>query len=290
MNKRKWFIAFGISLLLVRCNSFSSSNITQTTEIIEPTRQNTPSPIITSTQEPSPTSTLTQRPSPTLTQTMTNTPEPQLTEPVGECRLPCWWGITPGLTTWDNALKKLESHELQTVEPDYAGIKLPNNLGSVGVYRKEDGLVYWIEINSRPFKGIQYYDLLTDYGEPSEIYFYTFNAFQTRPPWLGKGERPAHVIYYYASKGILADYEFFGKLNETTNIITVCPKITDQKLWLDTIGTEYTKSDISQNVQGGGLTLLKIEEATPFSKHDFYMLYKDKKQTKCFETPLSLWH
>src|SRR6266540_3996581 len=47
MNKLKWLIVVLISLLLTGCGSLPASKITQTTEIVEPTRQITFSPTTT---------------------------------------------------------------------------------------------------------------------------------------------------------------------------------------------------------------------------------------------------
>jgi hypothetical protein len=288
MKKINLFIILGVVLLLAGCSSLAAP-----TAMLEASATEAIPTQITIT--PSRTSIFTPKPSLTFTQTMTQTLEPFSTETLGECKLPCWWGITPGETTWVDALNKLENQKLQLVETEiHSGAtesKLLNGLGYVWVYRKDDGTVYWIDISSRPYEGIQYYDLLTDYGEPSEIYIFSHKDFQTRPPWLGKGERPAYIIFYYAGEGIYAEYWFFGTLNENTNRITVCPTPTHQEMYLEPVGTEYSQNELSQIYSGGDtVPILKIDEATSLSKHDFYMRYKDKNQSGCFETPVSLWY
>jgi hypothetical protein len=286
MKQTIWLMIFGMAFLLTGCSNVVAPTATLETSATEviPTQ-------ITST--PSMTKSFTPEPSLTSTQTLPQTQEPLSTESIGVCRLPCWWGITPGATTWEETLTKLKNKKSQMIETEEhynaTESKLPNELGYVWVYRREDGKVNWIDISSKTLGGIQYYDLLTDYGEPSEIYIFTYKDFQTRPPWLGKGERPANVFFYYAGKGILAEYEFFGKLNETTNLITICPTPTSQELWLDPVGTEYEQKVISQIALGDGPTIQRIDEATSLTKHDFYLLYKDKIQIGCFETPASLW-
>jgi hypothetical protein len=286
MKKLNWLMVFIVALLLAGCSDVATPIATLEASATVAIPSQTIS-------TPSRTSTFTPKPSLTFTQTMTQTLEPFSTETLGECKLPCWWGITPGVTTWVDALNKLVNQRSQLVETEiHSGAtesKLPNGLGYVWVYRKDDGIVYWIDISTSPYDGIQYYDLLTKYGEPSEIYLFTYQYFQTRPPWLGKGERPAYVILYYADKGILSEYEFAAKWDETTNIITVCPTPTSQELWLDPKGTEYSQREISQTVLGNGPDVMKIDEATSISKQDFYLLYKDKNQIGCFETPASLW-
>jgi hypothetical protein len=289
MEKTGWLIYIWTIVLITGCGSQVTPVTVKPTAFLRPTIAITSLP----TNSLSPTSIPIQQPFSTFTPTMANTPTGTLTEHDGECLLPCWWGITPGITTWEEALTKLKDKKSQMIETEEhyneTESKLPNKLGFVWVYRRDDGKVNWIDISSKPLDGIQYYDLLAKYGEPSEIFFFTYNNFQTRPPWIKSNERPANVILYYAGEGILAEYEFFGKLNETTNLITVCPTLTSQELWLDPKGTKYSQSEINQTVLGNGPDVIKIDEATSISKQEFYTLYKDKTQTKCFETPSSLW-
>jgi len=76
----------------------------------------TPTPSLTPTLTPTPTSTST--PTPTATPTLTPLPTlplqdaknlvQELFETNRGCLLPCWWGITPGQTTWGEARQFLE--------------------------------------------------------------------------------------------------------------------------------------------------------------------------------------
>jgi hypothetical protein len=277
MNKVKWITAIWIPLLFTGCVSLSTPKAPATVTILS-TRQMLPSPTIT----------LTIQPSQTLTRTATNTLELPTTEQVRECRLPCWWGITPGVTTWDNALKTLEQLKENFKEINVSGvdnyiqIDLLEDGGYVWFRRNDTGVIDGIKLSTSPSKSMEYYELMTEYGEPSDVYLFAYQHFQGDYP-------PASVILYYADKGILAKYEFAAKLDETTNIITVCPKPTSQELWFRPNGTKYSQSDISQNTLGDGPSIIKIDETTSLSKQDFFTLYKDKNQTKCFETPASLW-
>ena len=269
-------------MLIAGCGSLPPTNSAQATETTLPTKQITLLPMGNSTQQPSL----------TLTHALTKTSELQQTEQVGECRLPCWWGITPGVTTWETAYNILEqlkspSSEIEVYGPSMSS-KMPEG-GYLGMSHDDAGIINAIGISTSHSNGVEYYDLLTEFGEPNEIYIFTYKDFQTRPPWLGKGERPANVIVYYAGKGILADYEFFGKLDEITNLISVCPRPTLQRIWLRPDGTVYSQSDIRQITLGDGPNILKIDEATSLNKQDFFTRYKDKNQTGCFETPASLW-
>lgn len=277
MNKVKWITALWIPLLFTGCVSLSTPNV-PATMAIPSTRQVLSSP----------TNTLTVQSSKTLTRTTTNTPELPATGQVSECRLPCWWGITPGVTTWDNALKTLEQLKENFKEINVSGvdnyiqIDLLEDGGYAWFRRNDTGVIDGIKLSTSPLRSMEYYELMTEYGEPSDVYLFAYQHFQGEYP-------PASVILYYAGEGILAAYEFAAKLDETTNIITVCPTPTSQELWLDPKGTEYSQREISQTVLGDGPTVMQIGEATSLTKHDFYLRYKDKNQTQCFKTPALLW-
>jgi hypothetical protein len=284
MNKHILLLVFGIVLLFAGC-----SNLPTPTATLEAIATEAAQNQITVT--PSRTSTFSPEPSLTLTKSVTHTLKPFSTEPIGECRLPCWWGITPGVTTWDDALAALDHFKDITISNDSVKVAMQGEENFVRFRISEEDIVGRIFLSNIHLKGVEYYDLLAEYGEPSDIYLFTWKDFQTRDVWLGKGERPARIIFYYAGMGILAEYEFFGKLDDTISIITICPNVTEQKLRFDPYGTEFSQSEISQIFLGGdGVPILKIDEATSLTKHDFYSRYKDKNQTGCFETPASIWY
>jgi hypothetical protein len=278
MNKVKWITSLWIPLLFTGCVSLSTPKAPATITIL-PTRQ----------MLPSPTNILTKQPLQTITQTTTSTPELLLTEQVGECRLPCWWGITPGVTTWDNAIKTLEQlkenfREIIVSEvDDYIEIDLLDDGGFVWFRRNDTGVIDEIKLSTTPSRSKEYYELMTEYGEPSDVYLFAYQHFQGDYP-------PATVILNYAREGILAEYEFTAKLDEIRNTITICPIPERQKIQLERKGTTLSFDEIRNFVMGiSDFPMLKIEDSTSMTKHDFYLLYNDKNQTKCFETPLSLW-
>jgi hypothetical protein len=60
-------------------------------------------------------------------------------------------------------------------------------------------------------------------------------------------DRIAPVYRGGFSSGILAiicQKKLFSKLDETTNLIKVCPKPTDPELWLGPKGTDYSQNEI----------------------------------------------
>jgi hypothetical protein len=287
MRKLVWLLSMWVIILITGCRSPTTPVAVKPSDFIQPTIASTPS----LTSPPHPSSTPVQKPTSTFILTLTNTTATNPTELIGVCRLPCWWGITPGDTNWDQALDSLlQSHGKGLTTSDIS-ITVENGENDfVRFRRNEKDIIEKIYLVATPSNGVKYFDLLTEYGQPSDIYLFTYKNMQTTPPWLGLGERPAYVIFYYADMGILANYEFFGKVDDAQNIITVCPAPTSQNIQLSPKGTNLSFDEIKSFVMGiSDFPMLKIEDSTSMSKNDFYMLYKDKEQTKCFETPASLW-
>ena len=93
-----------------------------------PTSTMTPRPTITRTSIPTLTATFTPtlQPTTTYTPTLTSLPTLQANEAIkkakelletnNRCTLPCFWGITPGITTWDYTNSFLQT--FSTIESD----------------------------------------------------------------------------------------------------------------------------------------------------------------------------
>jgi hypothetical protein len=93
------------------------------------------------------------------------------------------------VTTWDTAYKVLEqlkspSSEIEVYDPAMSS-KMPEG-GYVGMTHDDSGIINAIGISTSHSNGVEYYDLLTEYGEPSEIYLFTYKDFQTRPHGWGR--------------------------------------------------------------------------------------------------------
>jgi hypothetical protein len=279
MNKLNWLMAVGVVFLLAGCSNLAAPTVTLKAIATEVT----PTQV---TIAPSVTNTLLPKPSLTSTHTVTQTFQPFSTELIAECRLPCWWGITPGVTIWDQALDTL-SHlknnykELSTTDI-YISIDMLEG-GYITLRRNKSNIIDDIDLSTSHSNGIEYYDLLSEFGEPSNIYLFAYEHYQGDYP-------PATVILYYEGEGILATYEFNSKIDETNNIITVCPIPEIQRINLSPKGTISSFDAIRNYVIGiSDFPIPKIEDSSNITKHDFYTRYRDKNQKKCFESPTSLW-
>ena len=139
--------------------------------------------------------TMTTSPTPTANLSPTWTPLPTWSSENGathllrtfegsdQCRLPCWNGITPGITNWENAeqiLKPLAGFSRFSIhEGEQCIFGVCNSFS--WLYRNVDGSVYvalpenrvhYIEIqifDPQEFKGVTLIDILNTYGLPSMI-------------------------------------------------------------------------------------------------------------------------
>jgi hypothetical protein len=206
-----------------------------------PTITSTPVPSFTLTDTIQPTMTFTPTMQPTLTPTPSWTPRPslppdqartfalQVVKTNGGCQLPCWLGITPGKTTWDEVYSFFVTFAKniypQVLDSSYTGrviLKFPD-LSERGAYlhMDKDGVVTQIETP----EDIPLPDLLTTYGPPSEIRIRAIGVVTMSP--VGRFT----LVLFYPDKGILAVYD--GE-NEKANFIHICPNHIQvpQTAWL----------------------------------------------------------
>jgi hypothetical protein len=225
------------------------------------------------------------------------------------CRLPCWWGITPGETSWAEAKHFLESFvetiyevpkdrktntlgerssmlHLYTVEyetPDPGTLAFTGTrFGTIGI-GVENALVSYITIGDASFG--QYNNtprfllprLLEDYGEPAEITVYVeAGGADLMEFWIG-------VMY---EQGIIAQYDY--DLIWAGEQYSACPQYVEPSLslWTSTdrqLLTMFTE-DMERHL--GNVTL---QQATDMTLGTFYETFKDSDNTSCLNSPMNSW-
>lgn len=240
MNKAQFFFRFALyvasTLLLFGCDI--NDPVTSSPATSSPGHGTE-----TSTSLPSPHPSLTNTP----TQTVTPSPEPRpfpdqgelsdkdfvlhLLETNGGCELPCWWGIVPGETKWEDAERFLSNFSLK-IEKLWDETKVsidgqPYQDRGFFVYldsgepesnrfrlQTKDNLVTSIRVSS-PLTKYRFYleNLLNIQGVPSKVFILT-NSNVMEPP------TPFHLILYYQEQRFLAVYTILVyKENEQ---ITAC--------------------------------------------------------------------
>lgn len=276
----------------------------------------TPGPVSsTRTLMPAPTPkppTPTVPPSPTLAPTLTADQEQALVLDLLQnnagCRLPCWWGFTPGKTTWQTASTFFTSlgkniinmgRSYTSYGVEFTIMKYDIRLSQEYVVINGNIAMIWVGIgmvrNEKAVfgdplfaKALQYYmlpHLLTAYGLPDEVLIRTFSSAP------GGGWVPFHLLLFYPMQGILVDYQ--GPNEKKGNNLQWCPQNTNITMWLWMPERKLTLKDISRI--GPNLPLEEvlsyhpIEEATGMSLREFYETFKEPGNSLCLETPVDMW-
>jgi len=276
-------------------------------------------PLTSATQTPSPTTILTSTsaatPVPTDQPTTTETPIAISTPPGTSltrqvlwlyetnngCQLPCWWGITPGQTTWNTAERFFNLFastilSASTSSPNSMSyspiIPLPSEVfreDTVSpIYSVRDGIVGQIgtrvSIGNTPPGYLTQYMLstfLTTYGQPSEVWVSTYSA-----PY---SDLPFRVALFYPAQGIAALYSDNGV--RQGELVHGCPQqgpVGFLSLW-DPSMQELTFDVLKSRTSAFNVEFLSLEESTGMDVTTFYETFKNADNTTCLQTPTDLW-
>jgi hypothetical protein len=210
------------------------------------------------------------------------------------CRLPCWWDITPGKTTWADAEIQLNTFSwLISVDQRsddlfiaYAHLPLPKEKGTLShTYYVEDGIVTIIYAYVFDWMPTLYLsNFLSEYGHPDEIFVRTFRDDEN-------GSRPYEIILFYADLGILMEYSG-GNPNENGDKVQNCfEDMYSPFVYIWSSKTPLTSTEaIDKFLDTTNLPYpVPLKEATGVSINEFYETYKTPSHTTCLETPRKLW-
>jgi hypothetical protein len=264
----------------------------------------------TSTTTRTPTSTQTRVPRPTATSLPTKTATPtkyptldaqgrmnfvmQALKTNGGCQLPCWWGITPGKTTWKEMVDTFVKEGIgfyQEGQPDLHFVTQDNyqvNAIDVTFQRKND-LVQGIDIRSEYYyllaqpehaeawKNYTFDQVLSQYGVPTQVYLeLTVGAGDWSP-----GMQATYALWLeYANKGIAIRYP--GVLIPDNQGWYVCPSFDNaygSTIKLRTPGSQEPIAvfDADNPFQFGG----PLKKLTGTSPHQFYETFKQVPPAQC---------
>ncbi len=222
----------------------------------------------------------------------------KLLEDNGGCKLPCWWGIIPGKTTWVDARQILEKVSLfvsgQESENDFyanvnAYLPYPHDFATYmeHLYGVNDGIVEYIRVYNFDLAPNYFLpNLLESYGQPDGIWIRTFSKAE-------RGIQNYTVDVFYQEMGILVEYstgeplkEIDGKLrncliNEMDSPFlhlwspeTQALSFPEAKKFIDTTNLPEPKS---------------LLEATGMDVETFYETFRNPETNVCLETPKNLW-
>jgi hypothetical protein len=232
-------------------------------------------------------------PEPTLTTVESKRLVRDLLENNAGCQLPCWWGITPGKTTWAEARSFLESFALYIGETGAVRVPLPAPYSNATYmdhgYSIKNGIIdiiYIYNYNLAP----NYYlpKFLEDYGQPSEIWIRTFSQAEI-------GQQNFAFDLFYMDKGILIEYGTETPIEDVVvdGKLQNCLNNADSPfiyLW----SPEKTKMSF-QDAKQKFLDTRNLPEpkplleATGMDGKTFYETFKNPDTDICIETPKYLW-
>lgn len=322
---RLWYLVMliflGASITCCRSNASYDSKIAPTYSSIPsltfgltPTiKSNKPS------KSPQPLSSSTQTPKPILTLLPTidklsrqKTIESLLYSNAG-CKLPCFWGITPGIATWDEVVRvvaplgaKIESGS--PINLRYDAIVIP---AMQDAYSAEIGtgfqfqfttqnILHWIRIHSQTVTKKDEFSHLWLYYSPQKI-IQTFGKpsrvlLSSLPTLIGTREISSYTLWFmYDQDGVKIRY---NGVVPFAPIYHFCPRIEKDEDIMDIdiyIQSKEDHTPLEQNddmffqLRTPPYKVLTFEEATGKTLDDFFTIFSQSEEQACFDTTRAIW-
>lgn len=240
---------------------------------------------------------------PLPTKTPTPTPRPwfvnereyaflrELLETNGGCELPCWWGITLGETTWEEAKERLITPGLHRAIPHPA---LAYDYCYDITLRPREGIIQTIHIQAEVFPSTRSerfardwrrYSLdqvLTRYGMPSQVMLELW----PNPPGP---YYPYRLFIFYDHLGILIGYTGSAVPGEP---LRVCPRFEEMEildLWLQSPERGVSLLELADLDPLEEAQMLPLEDATGMDVSTFYETFRQAGTAVCLESPAEVW-
>ena len=217
-----------------------------------------------------------------------------------DCLFPCWAGITPGETTWEEAIHLLtpviELHITKDVLRCRFGecknftwqYQIKYNLFSGGMYNKEN-IIYsiFIEVDQPP-QELSLQKVFEKYGIPKNIFIIT------SPHGLA-GDPPMFYLYVlYPKNRFVIKYRWKAQITERN--ILACGKPEGYSLGIVAIDeNQWTKDEIYQTGSQMDIfttnsdKLQPLEDVTNMSIESFYEEILKNNPAFCIVTPIEYW-
>lgn len=327
MKKKQFDVSLPCFLILLLCTGCIQPMNTTLPGITDSRTQSVP--ITTHTQiatQPTSTWTSTPTPSPTVTSTTippsaTPTPVPTLNPTERQlyleerlptnnaCALPCWLGILPGKTTWEDArsfiqylgIDRIGGEELANSDILYGfggfDFEVPRLLHRFSIL-VEDKLVKGISLVIEGYQAPRDFqkvwglysprNLMLEYGPPSRVWLDTISE--------TPGDRHGYeLIISLDDLGIIIHY--VGFLTKTGSNLRVCPRFEDG-MDIQYMEVYLQAADDPRPLDEFGGVLdrhylieqgKRIEEASGLNEEQFYELFTQTEQPACFTSPADIW-
>jgi hypothetical protein len=214
----------------------------------------------------------------------------------GGCRLPCWWGITPGETHWETIHAMLSPMlETQTTADtllsygDRLGISTPEEPKLPGFeFHLQDSIVQTITVFSvrgNYLSELDLHHIFQTYGKPDQIYLRGF-------PFTSRSL--VQIFLHYPRQGMAIEYRF--DIEAADQKIRVCniaePAEADFHLWEYDPPTVQDFYTIATKAlwHPAEYKILPLDEASSWTVDLFYEIFeRPGMHTACVGTSTDLW-
>lgn len=303
MNVKTFLIFLPLLLLITSCGNSSAPTATLTASpfsTVSPTKFTSNIATPPSSEMPTPTLFPSVIPLPTYPPDQWDKIIRDLMNTNGGCKLPCWWGFTPGSINKYELQQKLAQFIFSFSEgwPNIAS-KRDGGIGFTYPDRDQAGIIYLVP-DGETIVGMRlegYYaitkhyaiqDIFRKYGTPNEIWIYTWQypigedvlQFVITLDYSSKG----FLVYYFSEKGDFIS-ETVSQLCYTRDSIP--PKII---LWDPASKNPFleNKSDYIYTIWD---QMKPVEKATGISKEEFFNWFVNgtESQEYCIKSPASIW-
>jgi hypothetical protein len=215
----------------------------------------------------------------------------ELMETNNECRLPCWWGIIPGETTWAEARQFFDTFakEIHVSQRRDHGILIVYDVegstreGGIGLWLDKENVIIKIETGPITLQDHFRIDrLLHNYGPPSEVYIRATPSFPSR-------DLPFTLVLYYSQEQFLLNYQLWAR--KVDNNLLACPKDQGPYITIWSPSEEWTNERLQSEVLGASPSRLlrPLDEVTDLRVEDFYRIFSKQDNDSCIETPVGKW-
>jgi hypothetical protein len=216
-----------------------------------------------------------------------------------DCRLPCWFGFTPGEDEWqevrhflttftsisqlgkDEFTKYFENQVDYYVEYDISG----ELKGGMKISTR-DNEIFLVEIGRTTGEMVfQINQLLNEFGKPVSVFIKAFS--DSGDP--SGGNAPFILILLYPDFRMIAEFVFFSiKKND---LIYGCPPFSGPEIYIWSPSIQWTDQIIQQNVLGldPAFPPRPLEDVTDLTEETFFLDYMKSGTETCIKTPISFW-
>ena len=214
----------------------------------------------------------------------------QLMKDNGGCSLPCWWGIIPGQTSWDDARAFLQS-----IDPTFDSAATPSHysfayqIDSPGYPISAEfdvdglGIVKKISVSQTAFP-FDLAEFLAMVGKPDRVFLQVY-------PFTTDGVPPFVVLLIYEDLHLVAQFVTGATLHDSN--VVGCPDQSKPSLTLYAPSIEVA-AELEQKFElersEGSVPYRLLDESTKMDIDSFYQVFRNSNDANCIETPAEQWN